>query len=86
MLGDFATDHRGVFVTVFVLPISLLFDLWFRVRAAMVVYLFSAPKLHVKRVEEVQRQVVRECPAMIGADRGMTHSACITRAATSAAW
>ena len=51
------TEYRGIFVTVFVLPLSLLYDVLFSIRAWLVMQLFSAPKLHEKRVQDVQEQI-----------------------------
>lgn len=55
--ADFATEHRGIFVTIFVLPISLLFDVFFTVRAWLVLKFYSAPKLHEQRVKGIQKQL-----------------------------
>jgi delta24-sterol reductase len=57
MMTDFATEHRGIFVTIFVLPISLMFDIFFTVRAWMVLKFYSAPKLHEERVRHIQKQI-----------------------------
>eukprot|EP00928_Gymnodinium_smaydae_P027461 TRINITY_DN21236_c0_g2_i1.p1 TRINITY_DN21236_c0_g2~~TRINITY_DN21236_c0_g2_i1.p1 ORF type:complete len:580 (-),score=103.68 TRINITY_DN21236_c0_g2_i1:201-1940(-) len=46
-------EKRGFFVVPFVLPISLVYDAWFNLRAWMVMKFYSAPKLHAKRVEFV---------------------------------
>lgn len=54
----FMTDYRGIFVTVFVLPISLVYDVLFRVRSLVVMALYSAPEQHAKRVEGIQRQIL----------------------------
>lgn len=53
----FMTEHRGWFVIVFVLPISLLFDIFFYVRSIVIMKLFSAPKLHEARVKDIQKQI-----------------------------
>ena len=45
------------FVIVFVLPPSLVFDLFFKARALMVRLCFSAPKLHAQRVRNIQEQI-----------------------------
>jgi delta24-sterol reductase len=58
LLVNFATEQRGWFVTFFVLPLSLGFDLWFNARAWFVMKLFSAPALHVKRVQGVADQIL----------------------------
>jgi len=54
---DFMTEHRGWFVIFFVLPFSLLFDVFFKIRAAIVMRFYSAPELHSKRVEQIQAQI-----------------------------
>jgi len=58
LLVNFATEQRGWFVTLFVLPVSLGFDAWFKARAWLIMKLFSAPALHVKRVQNVSDQIV----------------------------
>lgn len=54
---DFMTNHRGWFVIFFVLPFSLLFDIFFAVRARLIMLFFSAPKLHEERVKDVVEQI-----------------------------
>ncbi|GMH53784.1 hypothetical protein TL16_g01530 [Triparma laevis f. inornata] len=51
-------EHRGIFVVIFVLPLSLLFDFVFKIRAAVIQLYFSAPELHEARVGNIQRQVI----------------------------
>lgn len=58
LLTNFATEHRGWFVTIFVLPLSLSYDVWFQTRAWAMMKFFSAPKLHRKRVEFVSEQIL----------------------------
>ena len=53
----FMTDYRGWFVLFFVLPFSLLFDVFFAVRARFIMAFFSAPELHEKRVATIQEQI-----------------------------
>ena len=55
---NFATEHRGWFVLIFVLPVSLVYDLYFSVRAWVVMKYYSAPQLHQKRVKGIQKQIV----------------------------
>jgi Delta24-sterol reductase len=57
LLVDFATEQRGWFVTFFVLPLSLGYDMWFNLRGWFIMKLFSAPKLHMKRVQDVANQI-----------------------------
>jgi len=57
MLVDFLTKHRGIFVTLFVLPISLLFKFYMGSRNRLVFWLNSAPDQHSQKVEKVQQQV-----------------------------
>ena len=45
------------FVIFFVLPFSLAFDVFFRIRAWVVMKFYSAPLLHARRVEHVQNQI-----------------------------
>jgi len=54
---EFITNHRGIFVTVFVLPISLMFDIFFYIRAWLVMKFYSAPQLHQERVRSVVEQI-----------------------------
>jgi delta24-sterol reductase len=56
--GEVLTEHRGLFVTVFVLPISLAFDVAFALRAWVVLKLYSAPKLHEQRVVGIRTQIL----------------------------
>ena len=44
-------------MVIFVLPLSNLFDIFFKIRAWIVFKFFSAPKLHAKRVEGIQAQI-----------------------------
>lgn len=55
---NFATEHRGWFVLIFVLPVSLVYDLYFSVRAWIVMKYYSAPLLHEARVKGIQKQIV----------------------------
>eukprot|EP00949_MAST-11_sp_MAST-11-sp1_P002045 g2045.t1 len=54
---EFITEHRGIFVTVFVLPVSLMFDVFFAVRAWLVMKFYSAPALHEERVRDIVDQI-----------------------------
>lgn len=58
LLTNFMTEYRGVFVTVFVLPFSLMFDVVVNARQRVVMKMFSAPLLHRKRVEYVREQIL----------------------------
>ncbi len=53
----FMTEYRGWFVIVFVLPFSLLFDVFFAVRARVIQHFFSAPELHAKRLAHISAQI-----------------------------
>lgn len=55
---DFATEHRGWFVIFFVLPFSILFDIYFYFRAIAIRKFYSAPLLHKQRVREIQDNVL----------------------------
>ncbi|KAL4656040.1 delta(24)-sterol reductase-like [Arapaima gigas] len=55
---DYVLVHqRWVFVCLFLLPLSLLFDLYYSLRAWLIFRLCSAPRLHEQRVRDIQRQV-----------------------------
>uniref|UniRef100_G3PAV7 Delta(24)-sterol reductase n=1 Tax=Gasterosteus aculeatus aculeatus TaxID=481459 RepID=G3PAV7_GASAC len=55
---DYVIVHqRWVFVCLFLLPLSVLFDVYYYVRAWLIFKMCSAPKLHDQRVRDVQRQV-----------------------------
>lgn len=49
--------HRWVFVCLFLLPLSILFDVYYQLRAWAVRRLHSAPRLHAQRVRHIQGQV-----------------------------
>ncbi|KAI6661935.1 Delta(24)-sterol reductase [Oopsacas minuta] len=51
------THHRGLFVCIFLLPISFIYELYFCLRNRVVIYLHSAPENHLKRVQQVQDSV-----------------------------
>ncbi|KPP77311.1 delta(24)-sterol reductase-like [Scleropages formosus] len=55
---DYVLVHqRWVFVCLFLLPLSLLFDLYYSLRAWLIFRMCSAPRLHDQRVRDIQRQV-----------------------------
>lgn len=49
--------HRWVFVCLFLLPLSVVFDVYYYVRAWLVFKMCSAPKQHDRRVKDIQEQV-----------------------------
>lgn len=51
------TEHRSAVVTIFGLPLSLLWDCALKVRASYIQYFKSAPHLHDVRVQNIQQQV-----------------------------
>lgn len=51
--------QRWIFVCLFLLPLSVLFDLYYHLRAWLIFKMCSAPKLHGQRVRDIQRQVSR---------------------------
>ncbi len=57
MLIDFITEYRGVFVTIFVLPVSLLFKIFMRARNQLSFLMNSAPDKHPQKITAVQNQV-----------------------------
>ncbi|ORX89423.1 FAD-binding domain-containing protein, partial [Basidiobolus meristosporus CBS 931.73] len=58
-ITDFLTKNRGFFILCFALPLSFLFDGYFRLRNWYVRKFLSTPYLHDQRVREVQEQVRR---------------------------
>ena len=48
--------YRWIFVVGFLMPLSVLFDLYFFVRNWLVFKLHSAPEKHDERVKSVQKQ------------------------------
>lgn len=55
---EFVLIHqRWVFVCLFLLPLSLIFDIYYSLRAWAVFRLSSAPRLHEQRVRHIQKQV-----------------------------
>ncbi|BFZ16325.1 hypothetical protein BsWGS_19364 [Bradybaena similaris] len=49
--------YRWIFVCLFLLPVSVLYDAFMYLRIKLVFALSSAPKQHDKKVQQVQRQV-----------------------------
>lgn len=55
---DYVIIHqRWIFVCLFLLPLSVVFDAYYYVRAWIIFKMCSAPKLHNERVRDIQRQV-----------------------------
>ena len=50
-------DYRWLFVLVFLIPLSLLFNLYLHVRQAIVHYLMSAPHRHAEKVARIRDEV-----------------------------
>lgn len=62
---EFVLIHqRWVFVCLFLLPLSLIFDIYYYVRAWVVFKLNSAPRLHEQRVRDIQKQVSRRARSL----------------------
>lgn len=60
--------HRWVFVCFFLMPLSILFDIYYQLRAWAVWRLHSAPRQHGQRVRHIQEQVrLPQSPAVPGA-------------------
>ena len=57
MFVDFLIKHRGVFIALFVLPISLVFKVYMSIRNRLVFWLNSAPDKHSQKVAKIQEQV-----------------------------
>ena len=53
-------NYRWVFVCFFLLPASLLYEIYNYGRNWIIVKLNSAPKLHDRKVKKVQRQVSKD--------------------------
>jgi delta24-sterol reductase len=51
------TYHRGTFATLFLLPISLAFSTYLKIRNKIVFLMRSAPAKHAERVAKVQQQI-----------------------------
>lgn len=50
-------NYRWIFVIFFLMPVSVLYDLYFYIRNWIVFRLNSAPHKHDEKVEDVRRQV-----------------------------
>lgn len=50
-------DYRWIVVCFVLLPMSFLYNLWFYTRNRIIFYFNSAPKLHDKKVQNIQKQV-----------------------------
>ena len=60
---DYVIVHqRWIFVCLFLLPLSVVFDVYYYLRAWIIFKMCSAPKLHDQRVKDVQRQVSTSRP------------------------
>lgn len=58
--------QRWIFVCLFLLPLSVIFDVYYYARAWLTFKMCSAPKLHDQRVRDIQRQVsvsADRCPS-----------------------
>ena len=49
--------YRWIFVILFLMPVSLVYDVYMYVRSWLIFKLNSAPHMHDEKVKEVQRQV-----------------------------
>ncbi|XP_066547768.1 delta(24)-sterol reductase [Amia ocellicauda] len=55
---DYVIIHqRWIFVCLFLLPLSVVFDVYYYLRAWLIFKLCSAPRQHDQRVRDIQRQV-----------------------------
>lgn len=50
-------DYRWIFVCLFLLPASFVYNLFFYVRNLLVFWLNSAPQQHDRKVKYIQQQV-----------------------------
>ena len=53
-------NYRWVFVCFFLLPVSLLYEIYSYGRNWIIVKINSAPKLHYRKVKHVQKQVSKD--------------------------
>lgn len=65
------THHRWILVIFFLMPLSILYDAWFYLRAKLVFYFHSAPAKHSQRVAGIVQQV-KNWKAKGGNDRMCT--------------
>ena len=56
---NFVTKYRGVFVTIFVLPVSFCFKIAINIRNKISFWINRAPKKHTLRVTQIQEQVAQ---------------------------
>lgn len=52
--------QRWIFVCLFLLPLSVVFDVYYYLRAWVIFKMCSAPKQHDQRVKDIQRQVTEQ--------------------------
>nr|CAI5844807.1 unnamed protein product [Callosobruchus analis] len=62
MLEYILVHYRWLFVCIFLLPVSFLFNIWLYCRNWIVFNLSSAPKQHEVKVRHVQKQIVKVEP------------------------
>lgn len=53
-------NQRWIFVCLFLLPLSVIFDVYYYLRAWVIFKMCSAPKQHDQRVRDIQRQVTAQ--------------------------
>ena len=66
-------NYRWIFVVLFLLPVSLAYDLFFYARNWLIFHMNSAPDMHEEKVQRVQQQVCTVFTATI-ADTTHTHT------------
>ncbi|CAL4063547.1 unnamed protein product, partial [Meganyctiphanes norvegica] len=59
LMEYFLVHYRWVLVVFFLLPMSFFYDIYYYTRSWIIFKLSSAPREHVKRVKEVQEQVLK---------------------------
>lgn len=52
------TYHRGLFATIFLLPVSVLYNIYRWVRWQWVIWINAAPRLHQQRIQQVMQQIL----------------------------
>lgn len=58
LLEIILVDYRWIIVCFVLLPMSFLYNLWYYVRNIIIFQLNSAPKSHLKKVQNIQKQVM----------------------------
>lgn len=57
LLEEILCNYRWVFVCLFLLPISFVYNMFYYIRNKIIFAISSAPKNHDKKVKIIQKQV-----------------------------